>query len=149
MQKDPFSLSFKWASTDSTNINLALKVRRARKTRWSLRFLGVILITYTKTFKACSSAKNLSKFLWNPFWHNFNTFNANVPYLYPLKMSKNLCLILKSFQNNKRSQANGFFRNILTALILNVSITVLNSSFFEGMFRDPKLFFSQRYTVLE
>ena len=63
LQKDPFSLSFKWASTDSTNINLTLKVRRARKTRWSLRFLGVILITYTKTFKACSSAKNLSKFL--------------------------------------------------------------------------------------
>ena len=123
-----------------------MKIRRARKSRWSLRFLGLIIITYTKTFNACSSAKNLSKFLWNPFWHTFNTFSANVSCLYPLEMQKNLCFILKSFQNNKWSQANGFFHNILTALILNISITVLNSAFFEGMFIDPKIsFFSEIY----
>ena len=118
-----------------------MKIRRARKSRWSLRFLGLIIITYTKTFNACSSAKNLSKFLWNPFWHTFNTFSANVSCLYPLEMQKNLCFILKSFQNNKWSQANGFFHNILTALILNISITVLDSAFFEGMFINPKISF--------
>ena len=64
----------------------------------------------------------------------------------PWKCKKNLCFILKSFQNNKWSQANGFFHNILTALILNISITVLNSAFFEGMFIDPKIsFFSEIY----
>ena len=120
--------------------------KKGWKSRWSLRFLGLIIITYTKTFNACSSAKNLSKFLWNPFWHTFNTFSANVSCLYPLEMQKNLCFILKSFQNNKWSQENGFFHNILTALILNISITVLNSAFFEGMFIDPKIsFFSEIY----
>ena len=120
--------------------------KKGWKSRWSLRFLGLIIITYTKTFNACSSAKNLSKFLWNPFWHTFNTFSANVSCLYPLEMQKNLCFILKSFQNNKWSQANGFFHNFLTALILNISITVLNSAFFEGMFIDPKIsFFSEIY----
>ena len=64
----------------------------------------------------------------------------------PWKCKKNLCFILKSFQNNKWSQANGFFHNIFTALILNISITVLNSAFFEGMFIDPKIsFFSEIY----
>ena len=121
-----------------------MKIRRARKSRWSLRFLGLIIITYTKTFNACSSAKNLSKFLWNPFWHTFNTFSANVSCVYPLEMQKNLCFILKSFQNNKWSQANGFFHNILTALILNISITVLNSAFFWRNVHWPQNFFFLR-----
>ena len=117
-----------------------MKIRRARKSRWSLRFLGLIIITYTKTFNACSSAKNLS---------NSSETLSDVPLTHlapmcrvytPWKCKKKLCFILKSFQNNKWSQANGFFHNILIALILNISITVLNSVFFEGMFIDPKIY---------